>query len=306
MTLKTLDYAAIQKDITIAFDNAVMAAQPFYPELCTIVPSNSAEEKYAFLGGAPGVKEWLGPRVFEQMRASDFSVPNKHYENSMGIEKTKFRDDQTGLMKKAIEAFADEAAYHPDELLFEVVAAAGSTPCFDTQYFFDTDHSFGDSGSQSNLLTYAAATGTAPTAAEFKASFHQALLAMLAFKNDRAKFMNRPRIGKLGNLVCVVPLAMYEAAVTAFEQIVIGSGETNVVLEKPTIIPCVYMSNAAVWDLYYTGGRIKPYVFQAREPISRETKGGESIEFKELKLMTEARYAVGCLAWWTAIRTTFT
>lgn len=315
MSLQTADYQAVQRDITVLFNSAAKEATPFYPELCTVVPSSSLDEKYGWLGNVPGMREWVGPRDFQQIRAANYTLANKHWESSLEIQRTTIDDDRTGLIRPALGELADEAMYHPDELLFENVVNLGeSQVCFDGQYFFDTDHSWGESGTQDNDLTYDATDHTAVTTAEFRAAFHAALLAMLGFKNDRGKPFIRPRVGKLGDLVINVPLALYEVAVKAFEQVVVvegGAGVSNFVLEKPRINVIQYMGagftngSDVKFDLYYTGGRLKPYVFQAREPLRFQTKGFEDIEFKEIKAMTEARYNIGYLAWWTAVRTTF-
>lgn len=313
MSLVTAAYQVVQRDLTQIFIDRMNYNKekqpPIYPQLCTVVPSTSIDEKYAWLGALPGVREWLGDRQFKQLRAADFTLKNKDWESSLEFEKNDVDDDRTGGFRTQIEALADEAMFHPDELLMTVAAAGESQPCYDGQFFFDTDHLWGDSGSQSNDLTYPAATGTTPTVAEFKASFHQALLALLQFKNDRGKFFNRPRVGKLGNLVCAVPVALYEVATVAFEQIIAVEGSvatTNVVLEKPTVWPIQYMTDATKWVLYYTGGRVRPFVFQARKPLDFKMKGADDIEFKVLKAMTWARYNIGYGHWASAVLTTFT
>lgn len=306
MSLVTARYQAVQRDVTQVFKTRAEAATPFYPTLCTIVPSNSIDEKYAMLGGLPGMREWIGERKFKELRAGNFTIVNKHFESSLGIEKNDIDDDRLGTLNAQIMALADEATYHPDELLFNIAdSAAESTACFDGQYFFDTDHSWGDSGTLSNDLTYNAADHTAVTTTEFKAAFHAALIAMLGFKNDQGKYLNRPKVGNLGSLVLAVPLALYEVAVKSFEQVVVGNGESNFVLERPTIIPIQYLTSSVKFDLYYTGGLMKPYIFQARKPLSFQVKGADDSESKILKAMTEARYNVGYGAWWTAVRTTF-
>lgn len=314
MTLTTAAYQVVQRDLTQQFNMRMAAQTPFYPELCTVVPSTSIDEKYGWLGGLPGIREWLGDRHFKQLRAANYTLANKDWESSLEFEKNDIDDDRTGGFLTQIQALADEAGYHPDELLFSMIGTASATACFDGQYFFDTDHSWGDSGTQSNALTYAAATGTTPTVAEFKASFHQALKAILSFKNDQGKFYIRPRIGKLGSLICAVPLALREVAVTAFEQTIAVEGSvatTNVVLEKPTVVPIVYMGSEnsgsdIKWHLYYTGGMVKPFVFQARKPLQFQIAGAESIKEKVLQAMTWARYNMGFGHWAAAVETTFT
>jgi len=309
MSLQTAAYQAVQRDLTYMFEDAAEAATPYHPELAMMIPSTSADEKYGWLGASPGMREWLGAREFKQLRAADYTLKNKHWESSEEFEKNDVDDDRVGGFKTRIGNLADEAAYHPDELLFDIANAGNTLPCFDGQFFFDTDHLWGDSGVQSNDLSFASGSPTSPTPAEFKDSFHAALINMLGLKNDQGKYYIRPRVGKLGSLVCTVPLNMYEAAAKAFEQVVVvegGAGVSNFSLERPKIVPVQYMPQGASWNLYYTGGRLKPFIFQARQPLSFAMKGADDIEFKTLKAMTEARYNIGFGAWFAAARSTFT
>lgn len=315
MTITTADFQAIQRDITGIFNGAAEQATPFYPTLCTTVQSNGADEKYAWLGAMPGMQEWLGPRAFTQLRAAGFTLANKLFESSLEIERTVFDDDRLGLIRPAITNLADEAMYHPDELLCANAMNLGaSSECFDGQYFFDTDHSWGDSGTQSNALTHNATDHTAVTSAECRAAVEAAVVAMLGFKNDRGKPFIRPRVGKLNDLVVTCPLSMYAAMAKAFEQQVVvegGAGVSNFTIERPQIVCVQYMGASYTngsdvkFHLYYTGGRLKPYVFQARQPLRFQLKGSDDIEFRSLKAMTEARYNIGYLAWWCAVQTTF-
>lgn len=313
MSLNTANYQAVQRDLTIVFRNTLMSATPFYPQLCTVIQSTGKDEKYAWLGNPPGMREWLGNRDFKQLRSANYTLENKEWESSLLVEKNTIDDDRMGMLRAQMADLATEAAYHPDELLFENVVNLGeSQECFDGQFFFDTDHAWGDSGSQSNDLTFDVSDPTEVTPAEFRAAFHQALVAMLGFKNDQGKPYIRPRIGKLGSLMVAVPLALYEVANKAFDQVLIENGESNFVLEKPTVVVIPYMGSGfsggsdVKFDLYYTGGMLKPYVFQARRPLrALQWKGANDAETKELKAMTDARYNIGYLAWFTAVRTTF-
>lgn len=313
MSLGVADYVAVQRDITQQIESGMSQANPIFPMFCNVIDSTGEDEKYAWLGDLPGMREWVGDRIFKQLRAADYILANKKWESSLAIEKDKLDDDRLGGYRMQAENLGEEAAFHPDELLFEqVINLAESNACYDGQFFYDTDHSWGDSGTQSNDLTYNMA-GSAPTSDEFRAAFHQALIAMLGFKNDRGKPFIRPRVGRLGNLVCRVPVAMYEVANKAFEQQIVldTAGVSNYFLERPIIIPVQYMgagySNGSdvKFDLDYLGGRLKPFVFQARRPLSVSTKGADDAETQLLKFMTDARYNIGYMAWWTSVRTTF-
>jgi hypothetical protein len=54
-------------------------------------------------------------------------------------------------------------------------------------------------------------------------------------------------------------------------------------------------------------GRVKPFVFQKRRSIRTPVwKGADDPETKTLKMMTDARYNLGYLAWWKATVTDVT
>lgn len=308
MTLDTAKTTAVLRGITQKFDDGVEMATPFYPEICTIVPSTRRDEQYAKLGGMPGVREWIGDRQFHQLRAADFVLKNKLWENSLGIEREDLEDDVTNLYGPVLAEMGSEAAHHPDELLLEVLVAGETEASFDGQNFFDTDHEWGDSGQQSNDLTYNAATTAVITEDEFRAAYHAARAAMLNFKRDNGKPYIRPKVRPLQKLMLLVPTTLEETANKAINKLLVESGETNIVLDKPTIVtlPDSYLSSSVKFYLLNLGTMLKPFVFQARRPLSRQMKGLNDKEFRDVKFMTDARYNVGYLAWWNAVLTTFT
>jgi len=307
MALTTAQLATASRLITSVFDKSVRAASPFYPRIATVVASESAEEKYAWLGDMPGMREWLGERIFKQLRAADYELKNKHWENSLLVSKTDIADARMLKYKMLIEGLAAEGTYHPDELLFTTMVAGESTACFDGQFFYDTDHSWGDSGTQSNDLTYAAATGTVPTSAEFRAAYNQAYAAMLAFKGDNGKPLVRPTQAQQVErpLVTVTP-TLYPTALEALSARFDTNGNPVVIMGNPEVLPIAYLTDATKFHVHDTSGPLKPLIFQEREPLSRQVKGADDLETKDLKLMTEARYNAGYGAWWKSVLTTFT
>jgi len=306
MALDTARAVATLRGLTAKFDMAVENAAPFYPEVCTMVQSAGADEKYGFLGAMPGTREWLGDRDFHSLRAADYTLANKEWENSVAIEKNHIDDDRLGMYNPVMEQLGIEAAHHPDELLLSLIVAGEATACFDGQYFFDTDHAWGDSGTQSNDLTYAAASGTTPTEDEFRSAYHAARKAMLQFKNDKGKLFIRPTVRPLPNLVLLVPPDLEETANKAINKQLVSSGETAIVLDKPRIVTLGGLTDATKFYLLNLGQALKPFVFQARRPLARQMKGMDDREFKDVKFMTDARYNLGYLAWWNAVLTTFT
>ncbi len=305
MALDTAKATVTLRTLTKKFDNRIAAATPFYPRMCNIVPSDGADEAYGMLGAMPGVREWLGDRKFNELRAANFTIANKLWEDSLLIKKTDLADDRMAMYGPVMEDLAVEASYHPDELFFTALVNGESQACFDGQYFFDTDHAWGDSGTQDNDLTATAATGTIPTAAEFRTAFHTARAAMLKFKNDQGKLLNRPISTGLGNLLVLVNPDFEVIAKEALTATIL-SNNSNVVVDAPQIVSSAYLTDTSKFYLFNLDGALKPFVFQAREPLSRQMKGLEDLETKDVKFMTQARYNLGYFAWWKAVLTTFT
>ena len=307
MTLDTAKATVVLRGLTKQFDDGVRNATPFYPTLCNIVPSEGADEAYGFLGAVPGIREWLSDRQFKELRGGNFTITNKHWESSLLIKKTDIADGRMVKYGPVLQDLAAEATHHPDELLFAAMVAGESTACYDGQYFFDTDHSFGDSGTLSNDLTSAAATSTVPTVAEFLDAYHTARATMLKYKNDQGKLLNRPTSdGGLKNLLIVCNPDFELIVKTAIFAQLTGGGNSNIVLDAPRIVSTAYLTDTSKFYLFNMDGALKPFIFQAREPLSRQMKGMDDLETKDVKFMTEARYNLGYGAWWKAVLHTFT
>lgn len=305
MAQNTAKYEAILRDLTHKFYHGVKTASPFYPSVCTTVQSTGADEKYGWLGQVPSVREWLGERIFNEMRASDFTLANKLWEDSLLVPKINMDDDRMGLYDTLFTDLGQRAALHPDKLLMQAIIAGESTLCHDGQYFFDTDHAWGDSGPQDNDLTGAAATGTMPTEAEFKAAFEACVTKMLGYVDDRGEPLNQPTVGALNDLMVLVPIALYATAYKAVNAAIM-SNNSNVNVWTPRVEASPFLTSGAKFYTFYTGATLKPFVFQARESLSKQVKGISDLETKDVKFMTQARYNIGYLAWWNAVLYTFT
>lgn len=128
----------------IAFKAAFMAAfgstQSLYNKVATTVPSTTGTEEYGWLGAFPRMREWLGDRVIHGAKAHGYSIRNKSFELTVAVPRPSVEDDGYGIYTPMISELGQAAAQHPDELVFALLAAGPTTPCYDGQYFFDTDH----------------------------------------------------------------------------------------------------------------------------------------------------------------------
>lgn len=184
--------------------------------------SDQASETYAFLGQTPRMREWIGGRQAKGLRANSLTIANKHYEATMEIALRDLRRDKTSQLQARVSEFADEGDAHWGTLLSALILAGPSTVCYDGQYFFDTDHSEGDSGTQNNDITVDISalpasvhgTVTAPSVEEMQQSIIAGIAQILSFKDDRGRPMNT----NARQFVVTVPLSLWipaQAAVKA-------------------------------------------------------------------------------------------
>jgi phage major head subunit gpT-like protein len=123
-----------------AFQRGLGQAQTMWNSVATEVPSAAADEKYGWLGKLPNVREWIGDREVQNLTMSDYSIKNKSYELTIGVDRDNIADDQYGVYGPLFEEFGRSVAAHPDQLVFSLLKAGFAANCYDGQYFFDTDH----------------------------------------------------------------------------------------------------------------------------------------------------------------------
>lgn len=143
-----------------AFRLGLQSAAPMWRQLATLVPSTTSEEKYGWLGNFTKFREWVGERQYQNLKAHDYSIKNKTFENTITVNRDEIEDDRYGIYKTVAEQQGQDAATHPDEMVFELLNRGFSTACYDGQYFFDTDHPVGQPGKQSSVSNFQGGSGT--------------------------------------------------------------------------------------------------------------------------------------------------
>ena len=135
--------------------------------------SDQESETYRWLGMSPAMREWIGGRQAKGFRTNGITITNKKYEATMDLPVEWIERDKTAQIMVRIAELAQRAGSHWGTLLSTLISnGTGETSglCYDGQYFFDSDHSEGSSGTQKNLLTNSevakldVTTTTAPTA----------------------------------------------------------------------------------------------------------------------------------------------
>lgn len=181
--------------------------------------SDQRSERYAWLGQSPMMREWVGGRNAKGLTESSFTIINKHYEATLDILKRDLMRDKSGQAMARINELALRSNSHWASLLSTLIQAGAATACYDGQYFFDTDHSEGSSGTQSNSISVDISelpvdingSTTAPSVAELQVCIMKAIQAIVGFKDDQGEVMNE----SARSFLVMVPLSLWLPALNA-------------------------------------------------------------------------------------------
>lgn len=251
-------------------------------QLSMRMTSTQATETYAWLGNAPALREFIGGRTPAELSELSFTVSNKDYEGSINIKSKDMRRDKLGMIQVRVNQLADRANDHPAKLLSTLIIAGEATTCYDGQYFFDTDHAEGASGTQDNDITFAAATGTTPTVEEMVGAILAGIQQMFGFKDDRGEPMNQ---GATKFLV-MVPIIYMATALQAVASLLIGGGNTNALAALKGKFEIDVVANPRLtWTtkiaIFRVDDAAKPFILQ-EEDIPDVVALGEGSEYEQL------------------------
>jgi phage major head subunit gpT-like protein len=273
--------------------------------------SNQESESYKWLGMSPMMREWVGGRQAKGFRENGVIIANKKFEATLEIPVDWIRRDKTGQIMVRVNDLARRANAHWASLLSALIIAGEAAVCYDGEYYFDTDHVEGDSGTQSNDISYDAVSTTAPTAAEMQTAILNSIQAIYGFKDDQGQPLNEDA----SSFLVMVPVPFLQAAGQALGAQVISS-TSNLITATGNLGG--FSVNLAVnprlsWTTKFatfrTDGDVSAFIRQEEEPISvAAIAEGSELEFTDdvhqygIKAMRNVGYGY----WQKACLTTLT
>jgi phage major head subunit gpT-like protein len=257
------------------------------PQLSMLFQSSQESENYKWLGMAPAMREWIGGRQAKGFRENGITIVNKKYESTLEVPVDWLRRDKTGQIMVRIGEQTERANSHWAKLLSQLIIDGESTVCYDGQFFFDTDHSEGDSGTQDNDITYDVTTTTAPTAGEMESAILKGIQQIIGFKDDQGEPTNE----NAKSFLVMVPVPFMSAAAAALGATIIIDASTS---RSNTIQLLTGMSGFSVglainprltWTtkiaVFRTDGSVAPFIRQEEEEITVDAIAeGSEEEFK--------------------------
>ncbi len=304
--MAVINTGLLTKGLRSEFFERFRAAPTHYQDLATRIVSTSDTENYRWLGTVAQMREWGTGRLARGLRTESYSVANLKYEATLEIDRDEVADDRTGQIRPRIGELAMRAATHKDYLVADLLAngATAGFNSYDGAAFFSDAHASGASGAQGNSLSLDVAAAASPTVEEFKSALKQAIGRMLTFKDDQGA----PMVLQVSGLSCVVPPAMYFAALEAVSATLVAS-TSNVLQGVARVVSLPWLTDATRWYLLKTDGVVRPFIFQDREPVEFGSLADSSDEaFRREKFLygVRARYRMAYGYWQYAVQVQFT
>ena len=245
------------------FNKALGDYKPLYPEIATVTPSTTDTETYAWLGDIPGMREWIGEREIQNLTASEYTIKNKSYEATIGIDRDVIEDDRIRLWSSNISALAQNAAKNPDKLIFRLLAEGFTSKCFDGKPFFSDAHKTG--GKTVSNMSHAKLSLDAYIAAR---------ASMMSLTNSKGE-----PLALVPDKLVVPPALEKEARDILVADFINGTKNTMQGTAKPLVAPQLAGHDSA-WFLLCTTQPVKPLIYQERKKpkfVSKTTETDDNV-----------------------------
>ena len=141
MIINSENLAALRTGYSAAYQRGLKSSvAAMSSRVATRVPSTQKEQKYGWVGKLADVREWIGPRVVQNISESDYTIREKKWELTVGVDRDDIETDNLGHYSMLFENIGESTISKPERLVWDLLKAGFTTECYDGQYFFDTDH----------------------------------------------------------------------------------------------------------------------------------------------------------------------
>ena len=170
MDINAANLTALQKSYSTAFQQGLSFVPPVSIDfLFRDFPSTTAANFYAWMEQIPGFREWVGDRVFKNVRGQKFEILNRDWEDSVSMARNEIEDDQYGVYTPLVQMMGEAWTLKKYQLVIAVLT--GNPLCFTGKAIFADDHPYGDN-TVDNVVTSALT----------EATFNAAILAAAGWK----------------------------------------------------------------------------------------------------------------------------
>ena len=259
------------------------------PMVSNYFESDQESEEYRWLFQAPMMRQWVGGRHVKELASAGITIENLDFEATLDFSDKDLRRDKTGQSRVRIEEMADRTNSHWAKLLTDQINLGETVVGYDGEFFFDTDHQEGNSGTLSNKLQVSISgigvpadergTTTNPTADTMEAAIRLGVQQMYGFKDDTGEPINETA----SSFLCMTPVGLWSPGIAAVTVPSLSSGRTNTLAANPDL-SIVSRANARLnytnkFVLFRTDGSVRPLIRQEEVPPESSFLGRDSEYF---------------------------
>jgi len=291
MLVNKSNLTAVFINLKTTFNKAFDAAPSIWEKTTMRIPSGSSQNDYSWLSRFPKMVKWLGSKTIKALKANKYTVVNDDWEATVEVDRNDIEDDNIGIYAPMAQDAGFSAKQLPDEIDADLKNNAFTNPCYDGQYFYDTDHPVaGASVSNKGTAALSAATTALATA-----SYGAARTAIMSFKDDDG----RP-LGLIPDVLEVGP-AMEATARLMCESDKLTDQSPNPYKGTAMVLVNPRITSTTQWMLHVTNRPLKPYIYQERKkPVFVQQTNPDTEDVfmnKKFKFGAEARAAGGYGLW---------
>lgn len=281
----------LQTSFSTLFEQGYKTTPQPSDRFTTRVSSSTRINTYGWMKRIQRMREWLGPRVIQNLDTFAYQLANKSFEATLGVPREDIEDDQLGLFDRRMSELGRIAARLPYDLVLAAIQAglpgAGGLG-FDGLTFFNTAHTLNPAGVQSN------------TSAD--------TLSITGWAIVRTKMVSYTGedglpLGVRPNLILAGP--QYEAKLKEiFSAERNAAGATNTLAGDAQYLIIPEWAALTQWVAIDTTAGVMPFLYQERkapELVSKTDLDDDNVFWsREFIWGVDARGAAGYGPWWLA------
>ena len=123
-----------------AFNKGLESTESTYLKLAMEVPSDGREETYPWLGQWPGLREWVGERILNNLVLHGFTIKNRDFESTVEIPRNDIADDKYAVFTPMFTNMGAQTKRHPDVMVYELLSRGFEEKGYDGAPFFSAAH----------------------------------------------------------------------------------------------------------------------------------------------------------------------
>jgi phage major head subunit gpT-like protein len=255
------------------FNNAFALAKPTHDKVAVVIESGRVEQViHRWMQGIPGMREFIGSRVINNLSTAGFTIANKLWEDTVAIQKVDLERDQYKVYDPMVQRMGEVAALHPDVLVYGLLSAALASSTRAANVAYDSIAFFGAHTTRSvpftNVTNVPLTTPALATAISEIKKRRDTQGNLLAVAGTKPLLITGPALNLTASQLANASFIVGTQPGTGLSSASSQAGATENVLKGTfDVHESAYISTDTEWHLTLQSPYLKPIVFQREFPI---------------------------------------